>query len=109
MIRVFISSPYTLGDMALNVKKSIDAANELMTRGFAPYCPLLSHFQHIFHPREYEEWMQLDLEWLSVSNCILRLPGESSGADREVDKAKLLCLPIFYSFEELYRHYKQTN
>ena len=107
MIKVYIASPYTKGDIALNVRKSLDVSDDLIQEGFAPFTPLLSHFQHIVHPRSYDEWMKLDLEWVSVCDCLLRLEGESSGADIEVQKAKLLQIPVFYSFEELYRYYKK--
>lgn len=101
MKKVFVSSPYTIGDTALNVKTQIDAGNELINLGFAPFLPLLSHFQHMAHPQPYEKWLQLDMQWLYVCDCVLRLPGESSGADKEVEMAELLDIPVYYSIEEL--------
>ena len=55
MIKVYIASLYTKGDVAVNVKRQIDAAHEVMNNGFAPFVPLYSHFQHMVHPRPYEE------------------------------------------------------
>ena len=104
-IKVFISSPYTIGDIAQNVRRQIDAVDELMNNGYVPFAPLYSHFQHMIHPRPYEDWMSVDFEWVRVCDCILRLEGESSGADREVALAKSLGIPVFYSFEELYLQY----
>jgi len=104
MIKVYIASPYTLGDKAVNVKRQIDTVDELMNHGFAPFAPLYSHFQHMVHPREYEDWIAVDLEWVSVCNCVLRLDGESSGADIEVNHANSLGIPVFYSLEELYNY-----
>lgn len=106
MVKVYIASPYSSGDQALNVKKSLDVADKLIQEGFAPFAPLLSHFQHMIHPRSYEEWMKLDLEWVSTCDCVLRLHGESSGADREVQHAKLLNIPVFYNIKDLDRHYR---
>lgn len=105
MLMVFISSPYTLGDVALNVKTQIDAADKLMDRGYCPLAPLLTHFQHMVHPRSYEDWLKIDFEYLSRSDVVLRLPGESSGADREVAHARKLGLPVVFSLEELYEKY----
>ena len=102
MIKVYIASPYTLGDVAVNVKIQIDAANKLMNKGFAPFAPLYSHFQHMVHPRPYQDWINIDLEWLKVCDCVLRLDGESSGADGEVNLAKELNIPVYYSLDELY-------
>lgn len=56
MIAVYIASPYTKGDVAVNVKAQIDCADELISLGFAPFAPLYSHFQHMHHPRPYEDW-----------------------------------------------------
>ena len=101
MKKVFISSPYTIGDTAINVKIQLDMSDKLLTLNFIPYTPLLSHFQHMANPRPYEDWLKLDIEWLKVCDCVLRLPGKSSGADGEVELAKQLNIPIFYSIQEL--------
>lgn len=101
MIKVYIASPYTKGDIAVNVKRQIDAVDQLMNLGFAPFAPLYSHFQHIVHPRPYQDWLAVDLEWVEVCDCVLRLDGESAGADAEVAKAQSLSIPVFYSIEEL--------
>ena len=101
MIKVYIASPYTLGDVALNVKMQIDTAHELMNAGFAPFVPLYSHFQHMIHPRPYDQWLQIDLEWIKVCDCLLRLGGLSTGADKEVEFARSLDKEIFYSIEGL--------
>jgi len=101
MIKVYIASPYTLGDVAVNVKLQIDVADRLIDNGFAPFVPLYSHFQHMAHPRDYNDWIKLDLEWVKSCDCLLRLGGESSGADGEVALAKHLEIPVFYSEKDL--------
>lgn len=105
MIKVYVSSPYTLGDVAMNVKKQINAVDELMNKGFAPFAPLYSHFQHMAHPRPCQDWIKVYLEWVMVCDCVLRLDGESTGADGEVKLAKELGIPVYYSFYELYSAY----
>lgn len=106
MISVYIASPYTVGDVAVNVRRQIDCADELMDLGYAPYVPLLSHFQHMIHPRPYEDWIKQDAQWVISCDCVLRLEGESKGADSEVALAVKYGIPVFYSFEELQRAYK---
>ena len=106
MIKVYIASPYTVGDPAVNVKRQIDVTDILLNHGFSPYTPLYAHFQHMVHPRSYEDWMKLDLDWIEVCNCLLRLGGESPGADIEVKHAKSIGLHIFYSIDELIKFYK---
>lgn len=107
-IRIYIASPYTLGDVAVNVKNQMDAAAKLIDAGFAPFVPLYSHFQHMAHPRPYNVWTALDNEWVPVCDCVLRLPGESSGADAEVKLAESLGLPIYYSVQEAIEAYFET-
>lgn len=101
MKTVYIASPYTQGDVAVNVRNSIIAAEQLVTFGFIPFVPLLSHFWHMMCPHEYSFWTTLDDEWVLRCDCVLRLPGESKGADREVKLAKKKGIPVFYSINEL--------
>lgn len=105
-IRVYIASPYTIGDPAANVRRQMEAANLLIGSGFAPFIPLLYHFQHITFPRPYEDWMALDLTWITVCNCLLRLEGESAGADREVEHAQKNNIPVFYSIDKLFKAHR---
>jgi hypothetical protein len=101
MTKVYIASPYTNGDQALNVRISLEAADKLIEHGFAPYAPLLSHFQHMLFPKDYNTWLKLDLEWLRACDIVLRLPGVSKGADIEVEEAKKLGKYVWYSLDKL--------
>lgn len=106
---MYIASPYTIGDPAVNVKAQIDVADELISLGFVPFVPLYFHFQHMIHHRPYSDWIDLGLEWVSSCDCLLRLPGNSNGADGEVKYAKLLEKPVFYSVKELTEFYNLTR
>jgi hypothetical protein len=101
MKKIYVASPYSIGDPLANVLRQIDAGEELINAGFYPYLPLLSHYQDIVFPHDYETWMRLTGAWLSVCDALLRLPGESPGADREVALARKLGIPVFYSIAEL--------
>ena len=101
MIKVFVASPYTIGDTAVNVKRQIDIGNKLINLGYAPFLPLLSHFQHLVYPQDYTVWCALDKVWLRSCDCVLRLPGESSGADGECALAEELNIPVFKNLEDL--------
>ena len=101
MKRIFISGPYTIGDVAINVRNAMNIANELINLGYAPYCPHLTHFLHMNNPQEYEKWLELDRIYLEVCDALLRIPGKSNGADLEVEHAKKFGIPIFYSIKEL--------
>ncbi len=101
MKRVYISSPYSNGDPVVNVKRAIYIAEEVWTLGFIPYLPHLNHFWHSILPHSWEDWLELDLAWLEKCDIILRLDGDSKGADLEVKEAQRLGIPIAYSIEEL--------
>lgn len=101
MKRIFIAGPYTLNDVAKNVKNSMDIANELINAGYAPFCPHLTHFLHINNWQPYKKWLAIDLVFLEKCDAVLRIPGKSKGADGEVRRAKKLKIPVFYSINEL--------
>ena len=94
-MKIFIAGPYTRGDVAQNVRAAIDAAEKIIEAGYVPFVPHLSHFQHLIHPRPYEDWLRLDREWLKVCDAIVRLPGESPGAVGEIAFARELEIPVF--------------
>ena len=106
---VYVASPYTNGDVAQNVRIQILAAETLIRLGFLPIVPLLSHFWHIASPHKWAYWMALDLQWVCNADAILRLPGESEGADLEVALARLLCKPVFYSVQDLAQQMKRST
>ena len=101
MKTVYISSPYTKGDQAANVGIQISALHRIMDLGGCPIAPLIYHFAHIARQRTYEEWMAIDLELVRRSDAVLRLPGESAGADREVALANELGKPVFTGWDSL--------
>ncbi len=101
MKRVYVAGPYTSGDPCVNTRDAIAAGNLLLDAGYAPFVPHLSHFWHTCTPRTYEDWMALDLAWVVVADALLRLPGPSKGADREVAAAIGAGVPVFYSIQDL--------
>lgn len=100
-LRVYVASPYTIGDQAVNVATSMDIADTLMTLGFTPFIPLLNHFQHMMHPRPYTDWLDWGTQWLLQCDCVLRLPGESEGADIETQLAEIHGIPVFVSIDDV--------
>ena len=98
-MRIYVAGPYTKGDVAMNVRSAIEAADRLLKAGHAPFLPHLAHFWHLVCPGPYEQWITLDLAWLPVCQAIVRLPGDSSGADGEIVEARRLGIPIFSSVD----------
>jgi hypothetical protein len=109
MRKVYIAGPITKGDHMANIRNGIDAANRLRDLGFFPFVPHLSAFWHYVHPRPYEDWMELDFVWLVECDALLRLPGVSEGADREVAFALEHDIPVFIGVEELFVWSKEVQ
>lgn len=99
--KIYVAGSYTKGNQTTNVRSAIDAANVLAGYGFVPFVPHLTHFWDLLWPHEYDWWMAYDDEWLQVCDAVLRLPGESLGADKEEERARELGIPVFYSLDEL--------
>lgn len=105
---IYVSSPYSCGDQAANVRRQIDVGHELMDRGHSVILPNLTHFMQIVRPRDYEEWLRMDEHIIERCDVVLRLPGASPGADREVEHAEKNHVLVVHSVEELdtyCRHY----
>ncbi len=99
--KIYIASPYSIGDQHANVLRQIQAANLLLDAGYAVHVPLLCHYLDVVQPRLYVEWIRHDLQWLACCDVLLRLPGESQGADMEVREAERLGIRVVYDIEEL--------
>ena len=97
---IYVAGPYTNGDVALNVRKAIDAGNVLRSMGHTPFVPHLTHFWHMIHPHDIQYWYDYDMEWLKKCDALFRLPGESKGADAEEDLARELGLPVLHYFSD---------
>jgi hypothetical protein len=98
-LRPYIAGPYTQGDPAVNTATALAVADKLLTLGYMPFLPHLSHYWHVRYPHDYETWMTYDRSWQLLCDCLIRLPGESSGADREVTLANQMGQPVFYGVE----------
>jgi hypothetical protein len=110
--RVYIAGPYTRPDPEANTRRAMHHWLALWNQGYAPFCPHWSHFQHAETPIPYAAWMAFDLEWLRVCDAVLRLPGESPGADRECAEARRLGIPVFEGGEpwlEIAEHLPPTR
>lgn len=102
---VYIASAYTIGDAAENVRRQIDAFDALVYHGFAPIAPVLGHFVQIVNPIEYEKWMEIDFSLVAKCDGLLRLDGESAGADREVEFAIRREIPVFRKLPDLVKYF----
>lgn len=120
-IKVYVAGRMTNGGHANgydlhSIREAILISNQLVQRGYVPYCPQLTLLAELIYPIPYESWLGIDFAWIDVCDVVLRLPGESKGADREVAFATDRGIPVVYSVEELvaltrgpeWSHYHET-
>jgi len=104
---VYLSGPLSDGGKLAenhqygNVKVACSWANDLIKAGFAPFNPHLTLFQHDLFPQPHEVWMEVDLPWVGVADCVFRFPGKSAGADTECLYAINMGIPVYTSLKEL--------
>jgi hypothetical protein len=121
-----ISRPDTPAGLLANVRRADAAMLALMRAGYAVFNPALSvyaggcdtgvgqcetlppvyaaadrrangEFQELSHA----DWLAMDFAWIEVSDAVLRLPGESVGADAECEHAGKVGVPVFDDMGEL--------
>jgi len=99
--RVYIAGPYSKGDRQANTDAAMKAANELIDAGYWPYVPHWTHYLDLIQPRTYDFWMAYDSPMVDFCDAVLRLPGESNGADCEEAHAASDGKPVFHSICDL--------
>lgn len=116
---VYIAGPLkgngTHMDLASNVTQGCWVAMELLQCGIPFICPMLSAYlgQHTqgwdsmclpeYEPEGVpaEVWYSLSLAQLCRCEAVLRLRGNSRGADLEVAEANRLGIPVFHSLADV--------
>ena len=98
---VYVAGPYTNPDPVLNTRVAINVADELTKLGHTPYVPHLTLFWHFLDPHPIFFWYSYDLEWLKKCDVLLRLPGESKGADKEEEFARAKGIRVVYDIDDI--------
>lgn len=99
---VYLAGPYTNPDPVVNTRQTCIIASGLVDGGqVTPVVPHLSLLWHLVVPQPIEWWYAYDLEILARCDYVLRLAGESTGADAEVKEAERLGIPVVYDIPEL--------
>jgi hypothetical protein len=107
-MHVYVAGPYTTGNPNSNTKRAIEVAERVKEWGMTPFVPHLYHFWDFLQEHDYEYWMDLCLAWLPKCDAVLRISGASPGANREVELATSLGIPVFHELEELIK-YKESH
>lgn len=103
-IRVYVAGPISLGNVQENIHNGIAAGLSLLQAGYAPFIPHLSHLvdpDAFIGTDQYENWLSHDFSWVAACHAVLRIPGLSHGADREVAFARANNIPVFETLDAL--------
>lgn len=92
---VYIAGPIT-GDPFGCVRQAASHFAELRAARVAPFMPQLSVLHEMIDPQPYETWLAYDFDVIRNCAALVRLPGHSPGADREVDFANGWGIPVFH-------------
>jgi nucleoside 2-deoxyribosyltransferase len=119
MIKVYIAGAYS-DDNVIGVLKNIGRGEEIAAQvfklGFAPFTPwhdksfVMLNWRDEFTVKQFYDY---SIAWLKVSDAVLVVPNiknvknweDSSGTRYELEQARELQIPIFYSIYALRKHY----
>lgn len=94
----YLAGPYSTPDPVCNTNATIKMAEWLMRDWpITVHVPHLTLAWQLVSPHSDEWWYAYDLAVLERCDALIRLPGMSAGAAREVAHAKSLDIPVFDS------------
>lgn len=100
---VYIAGPYTNPDPIIGTRNAVLVADEVESWGMVPIVPHLSMLWHLISPHEdIDFWYHYDMRLLKKCDALLRLPGASTGADAEVERAEFWHKPVFHNKVDLF-------
>ena len=105
---IYIAGPLS-GKPSRGVRDAIAAADNVLALGGLPFIPHLTHFWDMISPKPYKQWIDYDREFIYRCDALLRLPGESTGADMEVRYAREWNIPVFHSLNEVEDYIKDAE
>lgn len=85
----------------VNIARAVAAGNAVADAGHSPIVPHLFVSLDRERPRTHAEWMKIDLAIVRKCDAVLRIPGDSPGADEEVRVAIAAKIPVVYEIADL--------
>ena len=93
-LRVYVAGPIS-SNVFEGVQRGLAAGRRMFLDGFAPFVPHFDAFWWL-PDGNWNAYLEYDLEYVAVSDCVYRLDGASKGADLEVDIASQHGIPVFF-------------
>ena len=106
MRRIYVAGPYNADnviDVLNNMRRGIRISVELLTQGFAPFCPWLDYNFQLQAELTIKQFKDFSMAWVQVSDAIFMITGweNSKGAIAEKEEAERLGIPVFYDLDSL--------
>ena len=99
---IYIAGPISKGTYCTNVRNGVEAAKKVKDLGGVYFCPMLDMLYAFLYPEPtWEEFLDYDKQVILRCDAVIRLPGESKGADVEEAWAKEHGIPFFTDWEKL--------
>ncbi len=99
---IYLATPVTVGDSVQNLRNPCLVAARLEAAGISVHNPRLYNTQYaIAGPSDYDVVMERCLRMIDHCDAVLRIPGPSTGADREVAYAAENGKPVFFDESNL--------
>lgn len=99
-MRLYVSGPYraaTIEQRDRNIAYADEVARQLLLWGHSPFCPHTMTKDWENDPNlVVDDFLRCDCDWVAASDGIVRLPGDSKGADIEVQCAADNGKPVYY-------------
>lgn len=93
---IYVASPMSKQPIE-GPRAATKVADQLVAAGHFPYLPQLDRlWAYMTGEKPYETWLAMDFAWIRKCDCLIRCPGESPGADREVAYAKSIGKPVYF-------------
>lgn len=108
-IRVYVAGPISKGDTEWNVLCALTTAEKLLKEGMIPYVPHLTVYWNRIYQHSWEEWLNMDEQWLLLCDALIRIAGESRGAEREEKFAASYGIPVFHTIGALKKWAKKKR
>lgn len=102
---IYIAAPYTAPDPIANAREAVLVADRIYEASNHELVPLVPHCNLVWNfvvPHDVEHYYAYDMELLKRCDALLRIPGESWGADEEVKFAEANNIPVFYGEDDLF-------
>lgn len=105
---IYVAGPLSNGGKAtedekrMNTNTAVYFARELGKKGYLPHIPHAATGPLDYCAgMEYEDFMELDFTIVDVCSAGFRVPGESPGADREIERLLAQGKPVYYNLDDV--------